>query len=424
MFLAVGAGTARAEWEGNAGMAAASEFPLSRMYARSDMFPKNTIVEIRNLETEITVRAVITGSAGIPGLVAVLSPLTASALQIRTGSVSRVRISVPSPVSERPAPGTVTAGSALETADPDVNPAAATASAAAVPPAAAAPVPAAAVSPAAESLTLSALASTSEDPLVPVPAPAAPMVAAAEPVPAPVPAPVPVAAAEPVVPADTDTVAAAVSEPLPETPVASTEVVPAGSPVAAAIFIDEPSLEPAPFAEAPPADAVPDLPSAEETALSAAAVYTAAEYSATLEPAEPNPPAAPAVDAPLSVPEVGVPAPPAAIPVPAAAAVAAVAAVPPAAVAVPGEPVRLPVIPSLAKGSYYVQIATYSDPVNAKKLVDSYSKKYPVSVERTATKGGEVLKVLIGPVKKDEFGAVLERFKSLGFKDAFVKKGQ
>ncbi len=420
MFLAVGAGTVRAEWEGNAGMAAASEFPLSGMYARSDMFPKNTIVEIRNLETEITVRAVITGSAGIPGLVAVLSPLTASALQIRTGSVSRVRISVPSPVSERPAPGTVSAGSALETADPDVNPAAA---------AAAAAVPSTAAVPATESLSLSNLANTSEDPLVPVPAPAAPMVAAAEPVPAPVPAPVPVAAAEPVVPADTGTVD--VSEPLPETPVASTEVVPAGSPVAAAIFIEEPSLEPAPLAEVPPAEAVPDLPSAEETALSAAAVYTAAEYSAaeysaaeysaTLEPAEPNPPVAPVAEIFLPVPVVGLSEPPAVLPVPEAAAIAAV---PAAAVAVPGEPVRLPVIPSLARDSFYVQIATYSDPVNAKKLVDSYSKKYPVAVERTVTKGGEMLKVLIGPVKKDEFGAVLERFKSLGFKDAFVKKGQ
>jgi len=72
-----------AVWEGNAGIAGSSEFPGSGLYARSDMFPKNTIVEIQNLEKEISVRVVITGTAGIPGLVAVLSPETAEAFQRR-----------------------------------------------------------------------------------------------------------------------------------------------------------------------------------------------------------------------------------------------------------------------------------------------------------------------------------------------------
>ena len=52
-----------AVWEGNAGIAAAAEFPGTGMYAKSDMFPRNTIVEIQNLETDITVRVVITGSS-------------------------------------------------------------------------------------------------------------------------------------------------------------------------------------------------------------------------------------------------------------------------------------------------------------------------------------------------------------------------
>ena len=111
-----------AVWEGNAGIAAATEFPGSGLYAKSDMFPKNTVVEITNLETEITVRAIITGTSGVPGLVAVLSPETAAALNIRTGSVSRVRISVPS-VVEKPARGTATESTRTTIADPDINPA-------------------------------------------------------------------------------------------------------------------------------------------------------------------------------------------------------------------------------------------------------------------------------------------------------------
>jgi cell division septation protein DedD len=84
----------------------------------------------------------------------------------------------------------------------------------------------------------------------------------------------------------------------------------------------------------------------------------------------------------------------------------------------------LPFITSLDKGAFYIQIASCAEVANAKKLVDAYGKKYPVSVERGPAKNGDIVKVYIGPVRKDEYGAMLERFKLLGFKDAFVKKGQ
>lgn len=82
------------------------------------------------------------------------------------------------------------------------------------------------------------------------------------------------------------------------------------------------------------------------------------------------------------------------------------------------------VVSSLAKGSYYIQIGTYGDMSNVKKIVDKYGAKYPFTVEKGVSKGAETLKVYVGPVKKDEYGAVLERFRQLGFKDAFVRKGQ
>ncbi|HNQ97451.1 MAG TPA: hypothetical protein PKH81_05115, partial [Treponemataceae bacterium] len=62
VFLAIPLISVWAVWEGNAGIASSSDFPSAGMYAKSDMFPRNTIVEIRNLETERTIRAVITGS--------------------------------------------------------------------------------------------------------------------------------------------------------------------------------------------------------------------------------------------------------------------------------------------------------------------------------------------------------------------------
>ncbi len=390
MFLAISAGSAWAEWEGNAGIASASEFPQAGMYARSDLFPKNTVVEIRNLETEITVRAVITGTAGVPGLVAVLSPLTASTLQIRTGSVSRVRISVPSPVSERPAPGTIASGTGVKTSDPDVNPSSAAAAAAAAAAASTAaisstiPGTAAPVTPqpVPAEIPFFALANASEDPLVPLAEPA------------------PVAVLE-----NRDTIN------VPETSLANTEAAPEAS-LASIIFIDEPTLV---ASDLSASDLVAPVIDSDTSALSEGGADP--EFAVTLIPAEPNPPASPVLDVPSDIPEVG--------PV-------VVVSVPvekhPVPVFLPEVPalssVQLPYITSFIKGGYYVQIASYSDPLNAQKVVNNYAKKYPVAVELSATKGREVLKVFIGPIKKDEYGAVLERFKSLGFKDAFVQKGQ
>ena len=81
----------------------------------------------------------------------------------------------------------------------------------------------------------------------------------------------------------------------------------------------------------------------------------------------------------------------------------------------------LPLVSSLDRGAYYVQIATYKDAANAWKVVNDHSKKYPIAIERS---GSDSLKVCVGPVKKDECGAVLERFRGFGFKDAFVRKGK
>jgi cell division septation protein DedD len=112
------------------------------------------------------------------------------------------------------------------------------------------------------------------------------------------------------------------------------------------------------------------------------------------------------------------------VPVAAPAPIAAAPVAPVSDVAVSGALAALPCVSSLAKGSYYIQIASYSDPLRAKKIVDGYAPKYPIVVEQGSTARGSVLKVCVGPVKKDEYGAILERFKSLGFKDAFVRKGE
>lgn len=70
-------------------------------------------------------------------------------------------------------------------------------------------------------------------------------------------------------------------------------------------------------------------------------------------------------------------------------------------------------------GTYYVQICLLKDRTKVKSIVDKYSLFYPMSVVRSKT--GE-WQVLVGPLGRDEYGVVRERFRSYGFKDAFVKR--
>ncbi|MBQ6029442.1 MAG: SPOR domain-containing protein [Treponema sp.] len=73
----------------------------------------------------------------------------------------------------------------------------------------------------------------------------------------------------------------------------------------------------------------------------------------------------------------------------------------------------------LADQKYYVQIAAYKSSENIEQIAGKYADRYPITVVQLDSKSP----VLIGPLTVDEYGVVLERFKSYGFKDAFVKVG-
>lgn len=497
-FALIPVTSAWAVWEGNAGIAAVGEFPGSGLFIRSDMFPKNTVVEIRNLENEKTAKAVVTGSSGVPGLVAMLSPQTADALGMKSGSVARVRISVPT-VVERPAAGTYVEETSAVSEDPDANPAIAATETVAATDA----VALTDVSPAEAIAAADAAAAT--DAVAPAEA-IEPTAAMAE---AEAPATEPVEEnAEPAEIAGTDETAESVENVEPETnaSIAETEadtdiasetadapideiapeavetaeaadtpeIVPAIVAVPESAEATEPVDEPelAITDETAPVDEIVPAPEAEAvTALDAAAVVaeaapeaepetTSDETIVTLVPTDALPPEAPSVEPSsiplvdaiaeatpeepaIIVPEVVAPVVVAPIPVapqekPAIADVPAAPAIPAAVVApaasgtsvaastaaVAMSTADLPIIASLSKGSYYIQIGAYADAKNVRSILDKYGKKYPVAVEKTTNKNGECLKVYIGPVMKDEYGAVLEKFKANGFKDAFVRKGQ
>ena len=71
----------------------------------------------------------------------------------------------------------------------------------------------------------------------------------------------------------------------------------------------------------------------------------------------------------------------------------------------------------LRKNSYYVQFATLGDEKNIENTINKYNK-YPLIL---MPNGKGAYKIMVGPLTVDEFGAVQAKFKSFGYKDAFVK---
>ena len=72
----------------------------------------------------------------------------------------------------------------------------------------------------------------------------------------------------------------------------------------------------------------------------------------------------------------------------------------------------------LSKDKYYIQIAIMGDVSNIDTLLAKYSKYPLIAVPRT----GREYMILAGPCSEDEYGSLLAKFKSFGFKDAFVKR--
>lgn len=80
----------------------------------------------------------------------------------------------------------------------------------------------------------------------------------------------------------------------------------------------------------------------------------------------------------------------------------------------------VPSLKNLESGKYYIQIAVYSSEDNILDVINKYGTNYPITIVPMAD--GSSKQILIGPVTMDEYKVVLERFKSYGFKDAFLRK--
>lgn len=114
-FLAAAMASA-SSWEGSAIMGSYGDFPSAGYFAACNSFPRNTSVEVTNLENGRRVTVVVTRGVDSPGIFMMLSVDAANALGIGSGRVARVRAAEPRSALELSPTGRSRA------ADPDFNP--------------------------------------------------------------------------------------------------------------------------------------------------------------------------------------------------------------------------------------------------------------------------------------------------------------
>ncbi len=84
---------------------------------------------------------------------------------------------------------------------------------------------------------------------------------------------------------------------------------------------------------------------------------------------------------------------------------------------------ELPVVDELSADSYYLQVSAHRSVEAAVRTVRSLEQRYPLAVTEHGEGEERLFRILVGPVNRDERGALLIDLRSLGFRDAFVRHG-
>jgi hypothetical protein len=87
--------TGSSPWEGAAAVAPQGELPATGFFVATNSFPPNTVVDITNIETNRSTRAIVANALDTPGLLAVVSREAADLIGMRPGSINRIRMVQP-----------------------------------------------------------------------------------------------------------------------------------------------------------------------------------------------------------------------------------------------------------------------------------------------------------------------------------------
>jgi cell division septation protein DedD len=89
--LAAGA----AEWEGMGTLSSSGFLPDEGFYVATNAFPRNTVVNLTNMETQQSVQVIVASSLDSPGMLAMVSMDAAHAIGLTNTAIGRIRISTP-----------------------------------------------------------------------------------------------------------------------------------------------------------------------------------------------------------------------------------------------------------------------------------------------------------------------------------------
>jgi hypothetical protein len=424
--------TGASVWEGSAAVSVAGELPEGAYYVATNSFPRNTVVDVTNLENGRTIRVIVAAGLDSPGLLAMLSRNAATAIGVQLRGIGRIRMTAPSdPVAfsrfteerelsgdSRSAAPNAVVSSALRTATVGDL---------------AAPTPEdrfySTVINKPESYTPPAVAYPQDGSVQKEPQPAW-ILREAETPPEITETPYPDAAAplydppllavptpEPAQPQPM-LVAPAAQGPYPNTSLSSSPYAWQTSPPYIAPPAEAPALPPdsritlEPAEARPPSAAskellpIPPPPQQARPGASGDDTYLDPRYfiGPIPQPARPSQPPARIVNAPQ--PETQRAAPP------------------PQAAAVPaqGESIfSVPLISRLEDGKQYVQIGAFTRPDTLETAVAHTGKSYPLAIQTGGSDNTLVYRLLIGPLNAGESAAALQRLRNGGFPDAFVR---
>jgi hypothetical protein len=416
-------------WEGSAAVSAAGEFPEGAYYVATDSFPRNTVVDVTNLENGRTIRVIVSAGLDSPGLLAMLSRNAAFAIGIQSRDIARIRMTQPSdPVAySRFTEDREQAGGPESAQSAAGRPGAAVVSS---------PIRIARTGDLAgatpEDQFYSSVINRSEtynpppvrfpsDGSVQTEARPAWLPGEDEPAPLIAEAPVPETVPEPV--PDVSLIAVPAPEPASPPPVL---VAPAPQPPAAAMVPPPPPpvTTPVPAPQPPAATAVPPPPPPVISLVPAEERPPQGAVAIPQGTIAPVPPLDASKDDTYLDPRFFIgPIPPLQRPVPRSAPPAVISSAPaPRQVPAPSGPVfSVPVDSRLEGGKYYIQIGAFSQPGALEVAAARVNKRYPLMVQPGGSPNNLVYRLLIGPLTVGESGAVLQRLKSAGYPDAFVR---
>jgi len=433
-------------WEGVTNVVSKGDLPGNYSVA-TNSFPKNSVVDITNLENGKTVRALVVSGLETTGLLATLSRNAANSLELRGNSTCRIRITQPSddiafsrfklgPVAAVPP-----SASEQEILTENKTPAGTDNNIAAVE---------------SDSVTDSAAAITPDKADDPLAAAAVPESNADA---------VTAETAKPVFPDNNTGVVAAtttpktttepVAKPIEEIAEADNRTRAAQAPAkAVAVKPKETAALPAAaipasretagtMTEAPAAEAIP-----ENAVVQSPIRKTTERYTNTgMEPVRPvpaavvQPGAQPSADNPPESRNAGnlsiVPSeerPPNAanslVTAPENRAPPlkkdnALSSVPPSNASPSGKsdfsPFQVPLISRMEQGKCYVQVAAYQRVEHVEDEISRIGTSYPLAVQNVGSDANPMFRILLGPLNQGESGALLQRVKSIGYNDAFIR---